>query len=255
MVSKASSPSIPPCRACLLVIGKPQLILFFCLQASSRHACTETSVSRLPSNITKISPSSFTDAKPSETPMDECGCSEWEAEELTANISLLQLTSFRNPILLRPQWCCGSYRLFHFRNVLKSQKRHLYVFHNTGREISNVRQVFPPRKEAPRIPRRSPIQNHEIWHGEERLTNTLRPQLSATVAFDLPAGRKAKPLYRHDDIYFVDHPLDIAVEVWAIWNLGDEEWRWGLVLWILFWGAIDGWRSGASAQHTDSCTI
>jgi hypothetical protein len=63
----------------------------------------------------------------------------------------------------------------------------------------------------------------KIWHGEERLTNTSRPQLSATVAFDLPAGRKVEPLHRHDDIYFVDHPLDIAVEVWALWNLGDKE--------------------------------
>jgi len=63
----------------------------------------------------------------------------------------------------------------------------------------------------------------KIWHGEERLTNTSRPQLSATVAFDLPAGRKAEPLHRHDDIYFVDHPLDIAVEIWALWNLGNTE--------------------------------
>jgi hypothetical protein len=62
-------------------------------------------------------------------------------------------------------------------------------------------------------------QTTKIWHGEERLKNTSRPQLSATVVFDLPAGRKAEPLYRNDDIYFVDHPLDIAVEVWALWNL------------------------------------
>jgi len=63
----------------------------------------------------------------------------------------------------------------------------------------------------------------KIWHGEERLTNTSRPQLSATVVFDLPPGREAEPLHRHDDIYFVDHPLNIAVEVWALWNLGDDE--------------------------------
>ena len=46
-VSEIRESSIPPCRACLLIIGKPQSILFFCLQASSRHAYTETSVSRL----------------------------------------------------------------------------------------------------------------------------------------------------------------------------------------------------------------
>jgi len=63
----------------------------------------------------------------------------------------------------------------------------------------------------------------KIWHGEERLTNTSRPQLSATVVFDLQPGRKAEPLHRHDDIYFVDHPLDIAVEIWALWNLGNTK--------------------------------
>jgi hypothetical protein len=63
----------------------------------------------------------------------------------------------------------------------------------------------------------------KIWHGEERLTNKSRPQLSATVVFDHKIGRVAEPLHRHDDIYFVDHPLDIAVEIWALWNLGDKE--------------------------------
>jgi len=62
-----------------------------------------------------------------------------------------------------------------------------------------------------------------MWHGDEKLTNTSKPYLSATVVFDLPSGREAEPLHRHDDIYFFDHPLEIAVEIWALWNLGDEE--------------------------------
>jgi hypothetical protein len=84
----------------------------------------------------------------------------------------------------------------------------------------------------------------KIWHGEERLTNKSRPQLSATVMFDLPPGRVAEPLHRHDDIYFVDHPLEIAVEVgrYGIWGIG----RWGLgvgrQMWC--WGVIGGRKIG-----------
>lgn len=95
----------------------------------------------------------------------------------------------------------------------------------------------------------------KIWHGEERLTNTSRPQLSATVAFDLPAGRKAEPLHRHDDIYFVDYPLDIAVEVWALWNLGDKEMALGVVVRISYWATIGSKKSGASAEHTVNSTV
>lgn len=62
----------------------------------------------------------------------------------------------------------------------------------------------------------------KIWHGYDRLTNTSRPQLSATVVFDAAPGTKAEPLHRHDDIYFAEHPLDIAVEIWALWAAGSE---------------------------------
>lgn len=55
-----------------------------------------------------------------------------------------------------------------------------------------------------------------IWHGEERLSNTSRPYLSATVVFESPAGKRSEPLHRHDDIYFVDHPMERPVEVWAL---------------------------------------
>lgn len=56
----------------------------------------------------------------------------------------------------------------------------------------------------------------KIWHGEERLINTSRPQLSATVVFDSPPGTEAEPFHRHDDIYLAQHPLEIPVEVWAL---------------------------------------
>lgn len=62
-----------------------------------------------------------------------------------------------------------------------------------------------------------------IWHGEERLSNTSRPQLSATVVFDSPAGTEAEPLHRHDDIYFQEHPLVTPVEIWALVNADEDE--------------------------------
>jgi len=62
-----------------------------------------------------------------------------------------------------------------------------------------------------------------IWHGEERLSNTSRPQLSASVVFDSPAGTPAEPLHRHDDIYFEQHPLEIPVEIWALVNADEKE--------------------------------
>ncbi|KAI1608251.1 hypothetical protein EDD37DRAFT_654250 [Exophiala viscosa] len=61
-----------------------------------------------------------------------------------------------------------------------------------------------------------------IWHGEELLTNTSRPYLSASVVFEAAPGKAAQPLHRHDDIYFVDHPLDIPVEIWALIALDDS---------------------------------
>ncbi|KAF2500799.1 hypothetical protein BU16DRAFT_479471 [Lophium mytilinum] len=61
-----------------------------------------------------------------------------------------------------------------------------------------------------------------IWHGEERLSNTSRPQLSATVVFDSAPGSQAEPLHRHDDIYFAEHPLSQPVEIWALWSGSPE---------------------------------
>ncbi|EXJ88761.1 hypothetical protein A1O3_01825 [Capronia epimyces CBS 606.96] len=61
-----------------------------------------------------------------------------------------------------------------------------------------------------------------IWHGEDRLSNTSRPWLSATVVFETAPGEQAQPLHRHDDIYFVDHPLEIPAETWALIALDDE---------------------------------
>lgn len=59
----------------------------------------------------------------------------------------------------------------------------------------------------------------KIWHGYDRLTNTSRPQLSATVVLESPPGTKAEELHRHDDVFYAEHPLDIAVEIRAIWAL------------------------------------
>ncbi|EXJ83494.1 hypothetical protein A1O1_07117 [Capronia coronata CBS 617.96] len=61
-----------------------------------------------------------------------------------------------------------------------------------------------------------------IWHGDDKLYNTSRPYLSATVVFETAPGEKAQPLHRHDDIYFVDHPVEIAAEIWALIALDDQ---------------------------------
>ena len=62
----------------------------------------------------------------------------------------------------------------------------------------------------------------KIWHGDERLKNTSRPYLSATVVFETEPGAPAQPLHRHDDIYFVDHPMSVAIEIWALVALDAE---------------------------------